>query len=332
MIVCALFINQNAIGDDQWSETSEFHLNDYTNLVKKDGEDFRILQLADMHVAYYIMDEFNAINRTLSLAKKAIETYKPDLLALTGDNVTGPANMYYGKKLLAFLDQFKIPYVMVMGNHDGEAFMNKRDDLRQEKLAALFETGKYSLFKRGPSNVFGTGNYGVNIVNEKGAIIYGLVMFDTNRDYLRPDQVAWYEWYIKGLNKSVTGNEINGSEMSTAPVKTLAFFHIPLTETKQLREEWRLKDPDGERDGFREDPSSPRNNGMFQKMKELGSTTHLFFGHEHLNRLYYQYEGIYFTYGLKTGFCGYHSKDRIGTTLITIKDDSSVTVEFKPAE
>lgn len=327
MVVYIFFINQNTMGDDQWSETSEFHLDDYASLVKKDGEDFRILQLTDMHAAYYIMDEFNAINRSLSMAKQAIETYKPHLLALTGDNVAGPSNMYYGKRLLAFLDQFKIPYIMVMGNHDGEAFMNKRDDPRQARLAALFETGGYSLFKRGPVNVFGTGNYGVNIVNEKGRIVYGLVMFDTNRDYLRSSQTAWYEWYIKGLNKAITG-----SETPETPVKTLTFFHIPLTETKLLREEWKLKDPDGEKDGFWEGPSSSRNSGMFQKIKDLGSATHLFFGHDHLNRFYYQYEGIYFISGLKTGFCGYHSKNRLGTTLITIKGDSSVVVEFKPAK
>jgi hypothetical protein len=66
---------------------------------------------------------------------------------------------------------------------------------------------------------------------------------------------------------------------------------------------------------------------MFQKMKGLQSTTHIFFGHDHHNMLCYKYQGIYFVYGSKTGICAYHDADRVGTTLVTLKDDMSVSVD-----
>jgi predicted MPP superfamily phosphohydrolase len=323
LLYSVLILSISQIAFAQWSEDAEFNFKDYAELVKKDAEDFRILQITDPHLAYYILDEFNAVNKTLNLMEKAIKKTKPNLIALTGDNVTGPSNMHYGKKLIKFLDGFDIPYLLVMGNHDGEAFMNKEDIPRQEKLAAFFETGKYSLFKRGPHEVYGTGNYGVHLVNEQGELLWGLVMFDTNRDYLRANQVAWYEWYIRGLNKAV-----KGSEKPAVPVKTLAFFHIPLSETRDLYNSLLEKDPATAKDAFREKPSASKNSGMFAKMKELDSTKYLFFGHDHRNRCCLEYEGINFVYGLKSGHGGYHDEDRVGTTLITIKADESVTVEF----
>jgi len=61
-------------------------------------------------------------------------------------------------------------------------------------------------------------------------------------------------------------------------------------------------------------------------MKELQSTACMLFGHDHKNNFFYQYQGIYFVYGLKTGPCA--EKYKQGTTLITIKDDLSISVEF----
>ena len=73
---------------------------------------------------------------------------------------------------------------------------------------------------------------------------------------------------------------------------------------------------------------------MFEKMKEMQSTTHLFFGHDHLNILDIEYQGIRFFYCLKTGICSYYDADRIGTTLVTIfsdpygTDEVDIRVEF----
>ena len=98
----------------------------------------------------------------------------------------------------------------------------------------------------------------------------------------------------------------------SVPVKSLAFFHIPLVEMGDAWNEFAendFKDTDnfkysdgvigetGRRvySGFGEDD-------MFEKMVELDSTKAMFNGHDHLNNTTFEYKGIKFSYGYK-GFC-----------------------------
>jgi hypothetical protein len=114
---------------------------------------------------------------------------------------------------------------------------------------------------------------------------------------------------------------------------TAALLHDVVEDSeaslKDIREELKNTNPLLAAQCFGETPAvHSGNSGMFEKMKGLQSTTQMLFGHDHENVLYYQYEGIYFVYGLKTGPCSGHDKDKLGTTLITLKDDLTVTVEF----
>jgi 3',5'-cyclic AMP phosphodiesterase CpdA len=296
-----------------------YNVNDYASLVKKDGEAFRILQLADTQLE----NNEAKIQTTFDIITAAVKDNHPDMLVLTGDNVSGSKNNVLGLRLIRFLDTFEIPYAMVMGNHDGEGKYNN------EQMGEIYASGNYSLFTDGPGSIHGTGNYGVNIINKNNEVIYALIMIDSNRyriggyDYIYEDQIAWYEWMIKGVSFSAP-------RAPGTTVKSLAFFHIPLPEIDTIREKMIARNPAEAADAIREDPCPPKKNtGMFQKMKELGSTQYMFFGHDHVNMLDYEYEGIHFVYGLKTGPCSYYNDDRLGTTLITIEDDLTVTVEFK---
>ncbi|GHU29531.1 phosphohydrolase [Spirochaetia bacterium] len=324
-LLCSILIiscvTQNASETYNWSVSDTFNIHDYTKLVKRTGSDFRILQLADTQL------ENNAakIERTFNIISDAVSDTNPDMLVLTGDNVSGFSNYALGKRLIAFLDTFEIPYALVMGNHDGEGIFNNK------KMGGIYGAGTYSLFTNGPKNLPGSGNYGINIVNESGDILYALIMIDSNRyrgrgyDYIYPEQIAWYEWYIKGVS-----TERYGTYNAAAHVlQSLSFFHIPLPEMNDVRAEMRAANPAAEQDAFRENPCPPDiNTGMFQKMKDLNSTTYMVNGHDHINRLDYEYQGIHFVYGLKTGTCSYYDEDRLGATLITIKDDLSIQVDF----
>jgi 3',5'-cyclic AMP phosphodiesterase CpdA len=296
-------------------------------MTKKNGGDFKILQLADTQLS----DAYKDIKRTFDIITQAIEATTPDLLMLTGDNVAGLLNGPKGYLLVSFLDSFEIPYAAVMGNHDGEGLYDI------EKMGEVYASGKYSLFVKGPDSIHGTGNYGINIADENGEIVYALVMIDTNRyrtyedgkngyDYIYPDQIAWYEWYIKGVSETVYGSyDPDGGKV----VKSLLFHHIPLPEIDDIRSEIEGADAPKAADAFREDPCPPLlNTGMFAKVTALKSTTHTFFGHDHVNMINYEYQGVYFVYGAKTGPCSYYDADRQGTTLITIKNDLSIGVEF----
>ncbi|GAB6393011.1 MAG: metallophosphoesterase [Treponematales bacterium] len=309
--------------EDGWYASDAFEIDDYAHLVKKDGEDFRILQLTDTHLNMNL----DTVEKTCGIIIDAVNDTHPDLLVLTGDNVWNWHNYALGARLAAFLDTFRTPYAIVMGNHDWEGVF-----ISNEKMGEVYAKGRYSLFSPGPPNIPGCGNYGVNIVDESGEVVYALIMLDSGRyrgsfpdygyDYISTEQIAWYEWYVKGVSKSRYGDYFPPEHV----VKSMAFFHIPLPEINEVREKLEAEDPAAAADAFRDKPTpSRKNTGMFQKMKELRSTTHMFFGHDHGNMLDYEYEGVHFVYSLRTS----GEQERAGTTVITIKNDLTVTVEFK---
>ena len=110
---------------------------------------------------------------------------------------------------------------------------------------------------------------------------------------------------------------------------SITFFHIPLPEIYEIKTEIEAEHPEYAADAFREPPCPPEiNTGMFAKIKELNSTKAVVFGHDHVNVLNYEYQGVQFVYGLKTGICSYYNADRIGYTLITIHNDQTIDVQF----
>jgi len=317
----------NSIPDYLWDESDQFDVRRYRQVVKKDGCDFRILQLTDMHIGFYIMDG-EAVNDTFNIVSEAIKTAKPDMLVLTGDNVmeTVVTNTLLAERLIVFLDSFKIPYILAMGNHDGRSFNYVKDNNRKHIVADVFASGKYSLFDKGPDNIGGIGNYGVNIIKPNGEFLYGIIVLDNGDNDLGAKQIRWYEWYVKNLSASVYGTY---APAESKVVKTMAVYHVPFPEVNNIRNELMNVDPILAAQYFGREPTTHgTNSGMFKKIKELQSTTHMFFGHDHENILYYQYQEIYFVYGLKTGPCREYDKGKQGTTLITLKDDLSVSVEF----
>jgi len=319
-VSCGIDIN---LLNNNWQINNSYNYDDYP-VLRKTGENFLILLLTDTQLEYssYGQLDFSAISQTFSMIHADIQTYKPDLIILLGDNAAGAGffNAIEGERLITFLDSFKIPYAPIMGNHDGEGFLWSSDDNRKEVIAKIFEKGRYSLFKRGPVNL-GVGNYKINIVDEEGSLFFNLIMMDNSRDYFNHDQVEWYKWIVTGVN-SKTG----------IIVPNMLFFHIPLPETSDLYKELSVSNPELASEYFWEPVSGENslNYGMFEMIKEMQSTTHLFFGHDHLNILNSEYQGIRFVYGLKTGTCNYCDKDRIGTTLITLKanQDDENTIEI----
>lgn len=306
--------------ENPWFTTDTYNISDYPYIVKQNGQPFKIVQFSDtqLEVDYSkVMIVFNTI-------EQAITDNQPDLLIFTGDNVSGEDNNALGNMLISFLDTFTIPYALVMGNHDGEG---RFDNVKME---AVFASGKHSLFNKGPDNIHGTGNYAINIKTENDDLFYTLILLDSNRyrtyrdrngyDYIYPDQIAYYEWLVKGVSKLSNGEVF----------PSLVFFHIPLPEINDIKLEIEANNPEIAADIFRETPCPPETNtGMFSKMKELGSTKAVVFGHDHVNLLDYEYQGIKFVYGLKTGTCSYYNNDRLGYTIITIGDDKIVDVQFK---
>lgn len=283
-----------------------------------DKKQFTILQLADTQLS-------NPTDKGLApafeLIEKLVKNSNPDLIALTGDNTEGSKSDKVLAKLIPFLDSLDVPYAAVFGNHDPEGTTKK-------KLSDLYLSGKNSLFQKGPSNIHGMGNYQVNLI-QNDSVKYSFYMLDSNRyrsyttsqkrsslwggknyDYIYPDQIAWYAYNVKKT-----------ADLNGAVVPSLAFFHIAIPE-------FRLYADAPESDILIEQSKDGEpvcngyvNTGLFDVMKELGSTKGAFIGHDHINNYVFRHEGIILGYGLKTGKTSYYDEDLQGGTLITLSND-----------
>ena len=144
--------------------------------------DFKILQLTDLHLGFGLFSKKRdqlALKAVSAIVKKT----KPDLIAITGDSVfpffpkAGTLNNKRQAQIfIRFMDQFRIPYAMVFGNHDCEMFSR----YNKEKMAELFASGKYSIFTKGRPEIYGVGNYFLNLTDEQGRILLPLVFLDSN--------------------------------------------------------------------------------------------------------------------------------------------------------
>ena len=302
--------------ENVWLETDTFDPQTVTQLVKKDGEDFQILLFSDIQ----LMGDPFGDPKALDLVDELVNEVQPDFIMTTGDNTAWSFSDVVVKKLISQMETYGIPWGVTFGNHDSEGRADR------EWQGNQYESAQFSVFEAGPSNIHGIGNYVVNIVDEHGEPVYALIMMDSNTtrkyedgvdyDYIYDDQIAWYTWVAEG--------------QPTVP--SMLFFHIPLPEFDEAIAQWQAGELDaaacfGEINEAVCD--APVNSGMFDIVKALGSTTHIFVGHDHVNCLSVEFEGIRLTYGLKTGPTSYYDRRLQGATLITIKADTNeVIVEY----
>ncbi|MBN2851156.1 MAG: metallophosphoesterase [Clostridia bacterium] len=296
-----------------FNESDVFESADISSLIKEEGKDFQILLFSDIQLSGNIISD----QKALKLVDQLVQEINPDFIMTTGDNAMMPFSDIVTKKLISQMESYQIPWGVTFGNHDSEG----RPD--RTWFGNQYENAAYSLFKAGPSNIQGIGNYVINIVNKKSDPIYSLIMMDSNTnrvyedgkdyDYIYDNQISWYEWVVKGQPE----------------VPSMLFFHIPLPEFKQAVSQWENGEIDRS-SGFGENHEdvfcAPVNTGFFDKIKTLDSTTHMFNGHDHINSLSVLFEGIRMTYGLKTGPCSYSEKEMQGATLITIKDGTNEVI------
>ena len=125
----------------------------------------------------------------------------------------------------------------------------------------------------------------------------GYTVVGTGYDYIKENQIHWYEYMVKGL-----------AESTGAPVESSLFIHIPLPEYNMAAKIYEpindgfTKDENGNFGMLREPICSPYyNSGMFEKIIELNSTKNVICGHEHKNNFSVLYRGIRLTYATKTG-------------------------------
>ena len=316
--------------------------------------DFKVMHITDIHIGGGFMSKTvdeKAINSVAAMVTKE----KPDLVIATGDIAfpvpyrAGTFNNYSGAKAFAnLMESLGVYWDVTFGNHDSEAYSY----FDREKVSEFYENEeyKYCLYQAGPENADGYGNHVIEVKNSKGVITQAMVLIDSQAyvkdniiesikgtyDNIHPNQVEWYESEIKRMNAE--NEKINKESI---PVKSLAFFHIPLVEMADAWAEFEqnnFKDTENFKyfdgiiaEGGRRIFCGLGEDDLFEKMLELGSTKAMFNGHDHINSTTFEYKGIQFSYGYSVDYFAYSGLDKLGSqrgcTMITCKPDSTFTID-----
>lgn len=290
---------------------------------------YSVLQITDVHILNDEKKDAKAFKTITAMVEKS----NPDMIVVTGDITSEKENYTAFKTFCTFMEEFDIPWAFVFGNHEGLDIAYKPDEVLdpekiadKETLSDYLESLDNCIYERGDETVDGMGNYYYNVTDENGKVITSLIMMDSNSydeendgyDHFHENQVEWYERTVKSIAKEVNGDE-------TKVVPSLAFFHIPMQEYMTAYDE--AKGTDKRLWGFRfpnEDGTPAVDDGMFEKMVELGSTKGCFAGHDHMNNFEVEYRGIRLSYGLSCDHNIYLVPLR-GGRLIEIKEDGSFT-------
>lgn len=309
-----------------------------------DKRPIRVLQLTDMQVIDASQQRFptrlnekeivcwqpeNVGVELLDHIRSVCAQTRPDLIFITGDIVYGEFDDS-GRSFelfCDFMDSLDIPWAPIFGNHDNES---KKGVLWQ---CARFAAAKNCLFARG--NVHGNSNYTVGIT-QGGRLVRVLYLTDSNCcggtddpavfRYLgfHEDQVAWL---------AEKGTAVG--RISSAP----GFFacHVPPTEfhTASVEKGYpadqatayvigvNVPARDGDMGCKREHISCFSAPAGFRDALAACRVDGAFTGHCHAINTSVLWQGIRWTFGLKTGQYDYHIPGHMGGTLITLNPDAA---------
>lgn len=319
-----------------------------TEFTMRDSE-FVIANFTDIHVTdASMLGENGTTGKTI---RYGIQNSNPDLIVFSGDLAGKAADMY---DICNFMDEFKIPYFFILGNHDRDG------SLSFNSISQAVNQSKYGYIEMGPTGLGSEGNYTVKINNSNGELVHGLVMMDTGNKYTVTDD-SLVE-YVTNPISGVRYGTFNGRKTYCDPgwnglrgkqidwykdfvqdlgVETTLFCHIPFLEYCKAFEQYQdavnknnqaainACAPIGQCNMGEPICGSIENLGMFDAILEKGSTKNVICGHDHLNDFSLLYQGVRLTYSVKAGEGSYWQNDgnRCGYTALTINNQGKTSLE-----
>ena len=280
--------------------------------------DFRILQLTDVHLG----DKDN-LETHFKFMDLTINETNPDLIVVTGDLFTF-ASQTTARRFFDFLDGHNVPWTVTFGNHDEQCYFSV------DWLTSLLnDYGPRCLFKDiQDDDVQGNANFAINLMQGNN-IFEQLIVMDSNRynfggyfgyDYFKDNQIKWYGDLI----------DYTASQNGGAVVPSLMFYHIPLPEIDDAWDKAQTGE-DGAilKYGEKGEKTCPpdENSGFFDVIVNKGSTTGMYFGHDHVNNFIVNYKGVDFAYGVKATDRVYYGESMLGGRVITLHDDHTTTYQ-----
>ena len=266
---------------------------------------------------------------------------------LTGDNILSKFQQIDAIQFAQMMEEIGIYWTAVFGNHE------TREDRGFYKwlLQKSFCDYEHCLCKFGPEELFGYGNFTVNILGEGGKLLKTLFHFDSGRDILDRDKEKYglpadfkgYD-FLKKEQIDFYKNETAKLRKEYGSADSFMYMHIPLPEYAHAfkADENGKFVPSGEceilyGEQYESVGASTYNSGMFDAILETGSTQAVFCGHDHINDWCAIYKGVYLTYNLPGGYAVYNLGDKTdkpesewleGVTITTLRHDG--TIDIKP--
>lgn len=280
-------------------------------------DEYRILHLTDLHIG----DKDNFAEHA-AFMDKIIDKADADFIVVTGDLFTF-ASRLTAKRLFGYFQDKGINWTVTFGNHDEQCYFSV-----DWMTSYLMNLGGNCIYKDiQDDDIHGNCNFAVNVMKD-GDIFEQLIIMDSGRyyfgdyigyDHFYEDQITWYENIVKQTTLNNGGN--------VAP--SLMFYHIPLPEIVEAR------DPqygdvvyEGRNPAVNEKSCNPdKDPGFFDNIVELGSTTGMYFGHDHYNDFIVNYKGIDFGYGIKSTDRVYFDEQMLGGRVIKINQNHHVSYE-----
>lgn len=301
---------------------------------------FRIMQIAD------IQDGFFLTPATKKFIKESVEYADPDLIILSGDNISaGGATIGIHaidktlvktaiNNFMSVFEEIGTPVAVVFGNHDAEELVTKEEQMEfytaYDCCVAIDEGDA----------LYGCGTYNLPIYSSDGSkIAYNIWMIDSNMyddvnggyDYVHKDQLDWYVKTSDALKAQ------NGGK----PVPSMMFQHIVVNEIYDViievpeseKDNYEYVEDNGKyyalnRDVYRtgelnEMPCPGTVNGeQFETVLKQGDVVAMFFGHDHKNSYEISYKGVDLVNTPGAGFGSYGDEGR-GVRIIDINESTT---------
>ncbi|TYZ58820.1 hypothetical protein PybrP1_004459 [[Pythium] brassicae (nom. inval.)] len=286
--------------------------NSTANATSKSSLSFKILQLADLHFTgdpnYRCknpptMHPFPDRKSNLqsipawtcreahmsAFIDELLDAEKPDFVVFTGDNVQTLSKKRRQSAVDAFtrgVEQRRIPFAVVLGNHDDE------DGFVREDVLCMIMAKNSSYTQRGPTTVDGVGNYHLSVHapsegswgNARDAVFH-MYFLDSGGypdKHKYPHVDSKYDW-IKPSQEQQT----------SPPLPAIMFFHIPLREYDFPPED--AVNVFGEKNEGVAASSEPSE--MFSALLARDEVKAVFVGHDHVNNYCYNRLGVQLCYG-----------------------------------
>lgn len=309
-----------------------------------DGQ-FKIMIFADNQ------DNEDIEETTVQIMTEALAKHKPDLVVFLGDNTVSVSEEthYEGiKALLAPTMKADIPFAVVFGNHDQE---NVGGD--KELLLSMYQEigGDLCLTTDMAPETYGCGNSNVTILSSDGKkTAFNLWFFDTGStlvyedgsrdgyDYIREDQVKWYEETETALKTANGGKTVPSMVFQHIIVpdvyKAIYSVELPFeTDGYTYEGVTYLPVPSFSKySGIILEPCSPsyyNKAGQFDAWVEHGDVIAMFCGHDHINDFQTTYEGIGINNVPTVGGSAYHDNISRGAGLITLDESDLSTYSYE---